>query len=74
MVAAQVRLSRVLKKRIEATHRSCGLNHSQTRKLELAGRGAIKQLFDSIAEQKQAFLSEEPLTVNSFCGTFRPSS
>jgi hypothetical protein len=56
--AAQVRLSRLLKTRIEAIHRSCGLNDSQTKKLELAGRGVIKQLIDSIAEQKQAFLSE----------------
>ena len=57
--AAQVRLSRVLKKRIEAIHRSCGLNDSQTKKLELAGRVAIKRLIDSIAEQKEAFLAEE---------------
>ena len=56
--AAQVRLSRVLKKRIEAIHRSCGLTESQTKKLELAGRVGIKHLTDSIAEQKQAFLSE----------------
>jgi hypothetical protein len=56
--AAQVRLSRVLTKRIEAIHRSCGLNDSQKKKLELAGRGVIKQLIDSIATQKQAFLSE----------------
>ena len=56
--AAQVRLSRVLKKRIEAIHRSCGLTESQTKKLELAGRGVIKRLIDNIAERKQAFLSE----------------
>jgi WD40 repeat protein len=57
--AAQARLSRVLKTRIAAIHRSCGLNDSQTKKLELAGRGAIKRLIEIIAEQKQAFLSEE---------------
>ena len=58
MEAAQVRLSRVLKTRIEAIHRLCGLNDSQTRKLELVGRGVIKRLIDCIAEHKQAFLSE----------------
>src|ERR1017187_9926156 len=57
--AAQARLSRVLKKRIEAINRSCGLNDPQTKKLELAGRGAIKHLIESISAQKQAFLSEE---------------
>ena len=56
--AAQVRLTRALKRRIEAIDRSCGLNASQTKKLELAGRRAIKRLFDSIAERKQVFLSE----------------
>lgn len=58
MDAARIRLSRALKKRIEAIHRSCELNDSQTRKLELVGRGAIIRLIDSIAEQKKAFLSE----------------
>ena len=56
--AARIRLSRVLQKRIEAIHRSCELNDSQTRKLELVGRGAIKRLIDSIAEKKKTFLSE----------------
>jgi hypothetical protein len=56
--AVQVRLTRVLKKRIEAIHRSCGLDDSQTKKLELVGRGVIKRLIESIAERKQAFLSE----------------
>jgi WD40 repeat protein len=56
--AAQIRLTRVLKKRIDAIDRSCGLDDSQTKKLELAGRGVIKRLIDSIAERKQAFLSE----------------
>ncbi len=56
--AAQIRLTRILKNRIEAIDRSCGLDDSQTKKLELAGRGAIKRLIESIAEQKQAFVSE----------------
>ena len=56
--AAQIRLTRVLKKRIEAIDRSCKLDASQTKKLELAGRTVIKRLFDSIAERKHAFLSE----------------
>src|SRR5262249_19039717 len=57
--AAQVRLSRVLKKRIEAIDRACGLNDAQTKKLELAGRGVIKQLLETISAQKQDFLSED---------------
>ena len=47
------------RREIGAIHRSCGLNDSQTKKLELAGRGEIKRLIDGIAEHKQAFLSEE---------------
>jgi hypothetical protein len=58
--AAQVRLSRVLRKRIEAIDRACDLNDAQTKKLELAGRGVIKQLLvESISAQKQDFLSED---------------
>ncbi len=57
--AAQVRLGRILQKRIEAIHRSCGLDDSQKKKLELVGRGAIRRLFDSISAQKQVFLSED---------------
>jgi hypothetical protein len=57
--AAQVRLGRVLQKRIEAIHRCCGLDDSQTKKLELAGRGVIRHLFDSISAQKQAILSKD---------------
>ncbi len=61
--AAQTRLTRVLKTRIEAIDRSCGLDASQTKKLELAGRAVIKRLFDSIAERKQVFLSEGRTTL-----------
>jgi hypothetical protein len=57
--AAQVRLRNVLRKRIEALDRVCGLNDAQVKKLELVGRGGIKQLFESISAQKQDFLSEE---------------
>ena len=57
--AVQVRLSRVLKQRIEAINRCCRLNDSQTKKLEFVGRGTIKHVIESIAAQKQAFLSEE---------------
>ena len=56
--AAQIRLTRILKKRIEAIDRSCGLDDSQTKKLQLAGLGEIKRLVDDIAQQKQVFSSE----------------
>jgi hypothetical protein len=49
---------RVAGAKIQAIHRSRGLNDSQPRKLELVGRGVVKHFIDSIAEQKQAFLSE----------------
>jgi hypothetical protein len=57
--AAQIRLNRILKKRIETVNRLYGLNDSQTKKLELAGLGEIKRLNDGIAEQNQALLSEQ---------------
>ena len=57
--ATQIRLTRLLKKRIATIDRACGLTEAQIRKLELAGRGAIKQLVEGIAEQKARFLAEE---------------
>ena len=59
VAATQIRLHRVFRQRIEAVDRFCGLNEVQKKKLELAGRGAIKQLFESIEEQKRIFLSPE---------------
>ncbi len=51
------RFNRILKQRIEAVDHACGLSDAQKKKLELAGRGAIKQLVESIDEQKKIFLS-----------------
>ncbi|TXT37670.1 MAG: WD repeat-containing protein [Planctomycetota bacterium] len=57
--STQARLQRLLKKRIESVDRVCGLSDAQKRKLDLAGRVAIKQLFERFEEQKQAFVSAE---------------
>ena len=46
-------LDAVLKRRIAAVDRVCGLSDLQKKKLELAGRGAIRQLFERIDEQVQ---------------------
>jgi WD40 repeat protein len=56
--AAQARLSRLLKTRIEAIHRACGLSEAQAAKLELAGRAVIKRLFEKLSAEKQEFLSK----------------
>ena len=55
--ATQARLQRLLKKRIEAVDRVCGLTEAQKKKLDLAGRIAIKQIFERFDEQKKAFVS-----------------
>ena len=55
--ATQARLQRLLKKRIEAVDRVCGLSDAQKKKLDLAGRIAIKQIFERFDEQKGAFVS-----------------
>jgi WD40 repeat protein len=51
--AINSQLGVVLKHRIEAIDRACGLTDPQKEKLELAGLGSIKQLFERIEDQKR---------------------
>ena len=44
--AVKRHLEALLKRRIEAIDRSCELSVTQKKRLELAGRGAIRQLFE----------------------------
>src|SRR5437660_701543 len=46
--AARRRLDRLLAARIGAMDTVCGLNAAQKQKIELAGRGDLKQLFDRL--------------------------
>lgn len=55
--STQARLQQLLKKRIESVDRVCGLSVAQKKKLDLAGRVAIKQLFERLETQKEAFVS-----------------
>ena len=56
--AAEARLKRILKARIAAIDRACGLAEAQRAKLELAGQGAIIRFLENFAEQKRQFLAE----------------
>jgi len=66
IATAQARLDRLLKQRIAAVDRICELNEVQRRKLELAGRGTIRQLFKNIDELRTDFLSADQVEQNDF--------
>lgn len=55
----QTRLQRILRLRINTLNRQLTLSEPQQKKLELAGRGSIKRLIDSIDEQRKLYLSVE---------------
>ena len=57
--AVKRHLDAVLKRRIEAIDRSCELSVTQKKRLELAGRGAIRQLFENVEEQIQSLEAKE---------------
>jgi uncharacterized protein YjbI with pentapeptide repeats len=51
--AIQQQLQSRLEKRLDSVDRYCGLSESQKQKLELAGRGDIKRIFEGIAAQRR---------------------
>jgi hypothetical protein len=51
--AAKTRLLSLLTLQIEDVDRTCGLTETQKAKLELAGRGDLKHLYDRVAEKKR---------------------
>jgi hypothetical protein len=53
--AARRRLDSLLAARIAAMDSICGLSASQKQKLELAGRGDLKQLFDRVEKSRKEF-------------------
>jgi WD40 repeat protein len=53
------RLNDVLRRRIDSIDRLCELTDPQKKRLELAGRGAIRQLFEHIDEQVQTLTWRE---------------
>ena len=57
--AMQTRLQRILKRRLETLDRQLTLSEPQQKKLELAGRGSIKRLIDSIDELRKLYASAE---------------
>ena len=53
--AAKTRLTSLLTLQIEDVDRTCGLTDVQKTKLELAGKGDVKHLYDRVAEKKRKF-------------------
>jgi hypothetical protein len=53
--AAKTRLASLLAFQIEDVDRTCGLTDAQKLKLELAGKGDVKHLYDRVAEKKRKF-------------------
>ncbi len=53
--AVRARLSSLLNLQIDDIHRVCSLTEAQKKKLQLAGRGDIKRLFDRVDEKKKKF-------------------
>jgi hypothetical protein len=56
---ARRELNLFLHQRIAETDLICGLSEGQKKKLDLAGRGEIKRLFDRIDERRRKFLDVE---------------
>ena len=57
--AARRELNLYLRQKIAATDLVCGLSVEQRQKLNLAGRGEIKRLFDRVAERRRKFLDPD---------------
>ena len=55
--AARIRLNSLLTLQIEDVDRTCALTPEQKTKLELAGKGDVKHLYDRVAEKKRKFQS-----------------
>src|SRR5262245_6097699 len=55
LAGARARLGQVLSKKIRLVDRVCGLDEVQKRKLELAGRGDVKQLFDRVEAVRSSY-------------------
>lgn len=55
---ARKRVERKLQQRIAAVDRACGLTDSQRRKLNLAGRGDVRSLFEQLDVKKQTLFPE----------------
>lgn len=53
--ASRTRLLSLLMLQIEDVDRICGLSDAQKAKLELAGKGDVKHLYDRVAEKKRKF-------------------
>ncbi len=53
--ASRTRLLSLLTLQIEDVDRTCGLTDAQKAKLELAGKGDVKHLYDRVAEKKRRF-------------------
>ena len=53
--AARTRLNSLLTLQIEDVDRTCVLTPEQRAKLELAGKGDVKHLYDRVAEKRRAF-------------------
>ena len=53
--AARTRLNSLLTLQIEDVDRTCSLTPEQKTKLELAGKGDVKHLYDRVAEKKRKF-------------------
>lgn len=63
---ARSRLDPILQRQIDAIDRACGLIAAQRKKLELAGRGEIKQLFERLAERQRVFEAADGADKNAY--------